>query len=111
MVHFVFHGERGEILATSTIQRVWKRARETALSPEDYASPLAKRPYDLRHACLSTSLNAGVPAKQVADWAGNSVDVLLSTYAGPPRAEIGSRLSQHGSPVPTLEAWKRQMWC
>jgi hypothetical protein len=31
------------------------------------SSPLAKRPYDLRHACLSTWLNAGVPAKQITD--------------------------------------------
>jgi hypothetical protein len=28
--------------------------------PADYASPLARRPYDLRHACLSTWLNGGV---------------------------------------------------
>ncbi|MGH3320182.1 MAG: hypothetical protein ACRDN9_08380 [Streptosporangiaceae bacterium] len=77
----VFHGIHGSVLATSTIQRVWDKARRAALSPEEYASPLAKRVYDLRHACLSTWLNAGVPAKQVADWAGNSVEVLLRTYA------------------------------
>jgi integrase len=77
----IFHGEHGAVLATSTIQRVWRKARETALSEEEQASPLAKRPYDLRHARLSTWLNAGVPATQVADWAGNSVEVLLSTYA------------------------------
>jgi integrase len=45
------------------------------------ASPLARRPYDLRHACLSTWLNAGVPAAQVAEWAGHSVNVLLRVYA------------------------------
>jgi integrase len=39
------------------------------------------RPYDLRHAAVSTWLNAGVPATQVADWAGHSVDVLLRVYA------------------------------
>jgi integrase len=42
---------------------------------------LARRPYDLRHACLSTWLNAGVPATQVAEWAGHSVNVLLKVYA------------------------------
>ena len=42
---------------------------------------LARRPYDLRHAALSTWLNAGVPATQVAEWAGHSVDVLLRVYA------------------------------
>ncbi|GII01748.1 tyrosine-type recombinase/integrase [Planobispora takensis] len=77
----VFHGAHGGVLATSTIQRVWDKARRAALSPEEYGSPLAKRVYDLRHACLSTWLNAGVSPKQVAEWAGNSVEVLLRTYA------------------------------
>ncbi|GAB3062364.1 hypothetical protein GCM10027053_26010 [Intrasporangium mesophilum] len=47
----------------------------------ELASPLAKRPYDLRHACVSTWLNAGVPATQVAAWAVHSVNVLLRVYA------------------------------
>jgi len=42
---------------------------------------LARRPYDLRHAAVSTWLNAGIPAPQVANWAGHSVDVLLRVYA------------------------------
>ena len=45
------------------------------------ASPLAKRPYDLRHAAVSLWLNAGVPPTQVAEWAGHSVNVLLRVYA------------------------------
>lgn len=31
--------------------------------------------------CLTTWLNHGIPLAQVAEWAGNSVPVLLSTYA------------------------------
>jgi integrase len=42
---------------------------------------LARQPYDLRHACLSTWLNGGVYPTQVAEWAGHSVDVLLRIYA------------------------------
>lgn len=42
---------------------------------------LARRPNDLRHACLSTWLLAGVPATQVAEWAGHSVNVLHRVYA------------------------------
>ena len=64
-----------------TAYRVWHRARSTALTKAQVASPLARRPYDLRHACLSTWLNAGVPATQVAEWAGHSVNVLLRVYA------------------------------
>lgn len=41
----------------------------------------ARRPYDLRHACLSTWLNGGVYPTQVAEWAGHSVDVLLRIYS------------------------------
>ncbi|HEU5026214.1 MAG TPA: tyrosine-type recombinase/integrase [Spirillospora sp.] len=77
----VFCGVRGGELATVTYRRVWDRARLSALSDAEYASPLAKRPYDLRHACVSTWLNGGVPATQVAEWAGHSVEVLLRVYA------------------------------
>jgi integrase len=51
------------------------------LSDEEYRSPLARRPYDLRHACLSTWLNGGVAPTQVAEWAGHSVEILLRVYA------------------------------
>lgn len=77
----LFRGERGGDLSDTVYQRVWTRARAAALTPSEAASPLAARPYDLRHAALSTWLNAGVPATQVAAWAGNSVHVLLRVYA------------------------------
>ncbi|WP_223166244.1 hypothetical protein [Nonomuraea sp. SYSU D8015] len=44
-------------------------------------SPLARRPYDLRHAAVSLWLNAGVHAPEVAERAGHSVHILLKTYA------------------------------
>jgi len=37
--------------------------------------------YDLRHACVSTWLAAGVSPTQVARWAGHSVSILLRVYA------------------------------
>lgn len=77
----VFTGVQGGMLATSTILRIWGLARQDAFTDEEKASPLAEHPYDLRHACLSTWLNAGVSAKRVAEWAGNSPEVLLKTYA------------------------------
>src|SRR5690606_22235475 len=60
---------------------VWRQARQMALTPAQQRSPLAGRPYDLRHAAVSTWLTAGVPAPQVAEWAGHSVHVLLRVYA------------------------------
>jgi integrase len=77
----LFRGVKGRPLTTITYRRAWDRARLTALSAEEYRSPLARRPYDLRHACLSTWLNGGVAATQVAEWAGHSVEILLRVYA------------------------------
>jgi integrase len=77
----LFTGIRGTELPTITYRRAWTAARKAALTPEEQKSPLARRPYDLRHACLSTWLNGGVPATQVAEWAGHGVDVLLRIYA------------------------------
>jgi hypothetical protein len=56
-------------------------ARAAALTDAEFASPLAKRPYDPRDAAVSTWLKAGVPPTQVAEWAGHSVNVLLRVYA------------------------------
>jgi hypothetical protein len=78
----LFVGERNDgELPTMTIGRVWRRARQAAFIPEVAASPLARTPYDLRHAAVSTWLNGGVPPTTVAEWAGHSVEVLLRIYA------------------------------
>jgi integrase len=61
--------------------RAWRAARRLAFTKEVAAGPLAATPYTLRHACVSTWLNGGVPATQVAEWAGHSVEVLLKVYA------------------------------
>jgi integrase len=77
----LFSGVRGGELPTITYRRAWIKARQMALTAAEQASPLARRPYDLRHACLSTWLNGGVYPTQVAEWAGHGVDVLLRIYA------------------------------
>lgn len=77
----LFRGENGGVLSDSVYGRIWQKARAAALTLEEQASPLAARPYDLRHAAVSSWLNAGVPATQVAEWAGHSVAVLLKVYA------------------------------
>lgn len=76
----MFRGVKGGLLATVTYRRAWDRARKAAFDAGEYISPLARRRYDLRHACLSTWLNGGVAPAQVAEWAGHSVEVLLRTY-------------------------------
>lgn len=77
----LFRNLAGGEIAESTVARVWDKARKAALTPEEYASKLARRPYDLRHACVSTWLAAGVPSTQCAEWAGHSVAVLHQIYA------------------------------
>jgi hypothetical protein len=54
------------------------------------ASPLARRPFDLRPAAVSLWLNAGVPAIEVARRAGHGVAVLLKVYANCIDGEAGT---------------------
>jgi len=77
----LFRGVKGGPITNDRHRRVWGAARRRALTPAEFPSPLARRPYDLRHAGLSEWLNAGVAPTQIAQWAGHSVAVLLHTYA------------------------------
>ena len=77
----LFHTRRGGVI-NSSYTDIWAAARTLALTPDQVLSPLANRPYALRHAAVSLWLNAGVPATEVADRAGHSVEVLLRVYAG-----------------------------
>ena len=77
----IFTGPRGGLFNDRAYLEIFHRARAAAFIGQEGASLLARRPYDLRNAAVSTWLNAGVPAPQVAEWAGHSVDVLLRVYA------------------------------
>jgi integrase len=77
----LFRGAHGGDVPAGLYNRVWRKARAATFTPTVLALPLARVPYDLRHACVSTWLNAGVEPTRVAEWAGHSVDVLLRVYA------------------------------
>jgi integrase len=77
----LFRTARGAPLNDTGYGEVWQRARPAALTTAQQASPLGRRPYDLRHAAVSLWLNAGVPAPEVARRAGHGVAVLLRVYA------------------------------
>lgn len=77
----LFSGVKADRVPGLTIRTVLKRARAKVLTDAEQKTPLVQRPYDLRHTCLSTWLNAGIAPQQVAEWAGNSVAVLLRIYA------------------------------
>ena len=57
------------------------RGHRRALTPGQIATPLLRRPYDLRHSGVAWRLSSGVPATGVAAWAGHSVEVLMRVYA------------------------------
>ncbi len=80
----VIRGQRGKgaVITAKIYGPVWQKARITALTSAQQASPLAGRPYDLRHGGVTLALNAGVPAPEVAARAGHSVEVLWRVYAG-----------------------------
>jgi integrase len=102
----IFIGPRDGLMADRAYPEVSHETRADALHPAEARSPLMVVPYDLRHACVSTWLNAGFPAPQVAEWAGHSVNVLLRVYAkcihGQPRQPkaIYRASSGHRHPLP-----------
>jgi integrase len=77
----LFQTERGGPVGSTAYTEVWQQARPLALTPEQVASPMAGRPYDLRHAAVSLWLNGGVSPTEIAERAGHSVEVLLRVYA------------------------------
>ena len=77
----LFRTKAGGPLQDTAVRSAWIGARKIALSPDERATPLAARPYDLRYAAASLWLNSGVPATEVARRLGHSVAVLLKVYA------------------------------
>ncbi|MCX4576819.1 site-specific integrase [Streptomyces sp. NBC_01571] len=77
----LFRTLRGGLVQDTGYGEVWAEARARALTSDQFASLLAKRPYDLRHAAVSTWLSSGVEPQEVAARAGHSVAVLFRVYA------------------------------
>ena len=77
----LFRSESGNPIQPSTYWRVWREVRSMALTPAQLATPLLRRPYDLRHSGVTWRLNSRVPPTEVAAWAGHSVEVLMRVYA------------------------------
>ncbi|GAB3227324.1 hypothetical protein GCM10027447_18310 [Glycomyces halotolerans] len=68
------------VSALRTLAKLPQTKVAVVFTQAEAASALASRIYDLRHACPTSWLNAGVPAPDVAAWAGNSVEVLHRHY-------------------------------
>ncbi|WP_181800927.1 tyrosine-type recombinase/integrase [Streptomyces shenzhenensis] len=77
----LFRTSRDGLVQESGYGEVWAKARAEVLTPEEASSPLAARPYDLRHAGVSFWLSSGVDPAEVARRAGHSLGVLYRVYA------------------------------
>ncbi|MET8074888.1 site-specific integrase [Streptomyces sp. NPDC005303] len=77
----LFRTSRGGVIQDTGYGEVWAGARIAVLTVDEEASPLARRPYDLRCAGVSFWLFSGVDPMEVARRAGHSVAVLLRVYA------------------------------
>ncbi|GAA1015533.1 site-specific integrase [Acrocarpospora pleiomorpha] len=72
--------DRGQ-LGKGVYASIWLQARKATFTAAEYASPVARRPYDLRHANASTLLSANVNPLEVAKRLGHTVKVLFAVYA------------------------------
>jgi integrase len=77
----IFTLSTGNIVTDRAYLKVFHEARAAAFTDSEAASLAARRPYDLRHAAVSTWLKATADPAQVAEWAGHTVDVLMRVYA------------------------------
>ncbi|MFI1191504.1 tyrosine-type recombinase/integrase [Streptomyces californicus] len=77
----LFRTSRGGLLQETGYGEVWAKARQEVLSEDEAASPLVRRPYDLRHAGVSFWLSSGVDPMECARRAGHTIAVLFRVYA------------------------------
>ena len=61
----LFRSENGTPIQPSTYHQVWAKTRTLALTPTQRATPLMRRPYDLRHSGITWRLNSGVPPTEI----------------------------------------------
>ncbi|WP_223874552.1 site-specific integrase [Salinispora fenicalii] len=77
----IYIAAKSRPVTRNAIDTAFRKARAAAFTPIEQASPLARRPYDLRAACVSYWPSRGISPALVARWAGHSIKVLLEIYA------------------------------
>jgi integrase len=76
----LFPGEQGGPLPSREYRRIWRRARQAVLSPDEVQAGVGKRVSSLRDSSLDAWLKAGVSAWGVAEWAGVSASWIALRY-------------------------------
>lgn len=97
----LFRTSRGKPYSASAYTTVWQETRMLAFTRAQARSPLAGRPYDLRHAAVSLWLNAGVPA---AGWRSERAQAWRSCTAYTRSALTGNAELSTGR---SIERWER----
>jgi integrase len=77
----IFNLPRGGVVTSTAYLVLFHNARAAAFTEAEAESLVAQRPYDLRHAAVSTWLNATGDPAQVAEWAGHTVNMLQQVHA------------------------------
>ncbi|MFC4517516.1 tyrosine-type recombinase/integrase [Streptomyces ehimensis] len=77
----LFRATQGGHLLSKEYGDLWKAARLAVLTEAEAVTPLAEKPYSLRHAGVSLWLMSGVAPAEVARRAGHSIAVLFRFYA------------------------------
>jgi integrase len=101
----LFWTYRGGIYQPSTLWQVLRKARTVAFPPVVVASPLARKPYDFRHAGVSWRLNAGAPARR---WPSGQVTASKCSTESTRTASMGTMnagTSRWRTSLASLEAW------
>ena len=71
----VFTSAKGEVFSTGYFRRVWVKILNTLRI--EY-----RKPYQTRHTFITLCLEAGVDAKDIAKWVGNSAEIIYRHYGG-----------------------------
>ena len=107
----IFRSEAGNPIQPSTGCQVWQKVRAASLTPEQLATPLMKRPYDLRHSGITT-ISAPSRIRTCAPGSGEFTYLTLSPLPIPLIQQfwsaVGARESQVHS-APALEG-KHSTW-
>ena len=81
----------GREIKLKTFHNVWhgyqprKNYQVTGIIPELVKQGLVARyrkPYNIRHTFISNCLERGIPVTQIAQWVGNSPEIIYKHYAG-----------------------------
>jgi integrase len=103
----VYRPTNGRTISYNAYLTAFKKARELGFTPDEQASPLAEKPYDLRHGWVTRMIKKGVDIPLIAKWAGHTPFVLWKIYAhcvwGEEEATLRRLADDDGGPKPPVE--------